>query len=424
MSNALAIATVTTALAQIVRTAALTTVQGADVITAPPEVNPPTDPRVRLFLYQVTPNGALRNRDLPNRSANGNLVGRPTVAFDLHYLLVFYGNENELEPQRMLGAVARDLYAKPVLMGQMISDAVASQPFLAGSNLAAAVDQVKVTQAPLTLDEISKLWSSFFQTPYALSIAYQATVVLIESDDAGPAGLPVLSRGSDDHGVDTLLGPFPLIEGIHIGEGDVDSVRLRRPSYLSARLGAVITIRGRNLGGDSVSVSFTPRRQGPVNTLPIAASDRSPTQIRVVLPKDAAAQTAWVSGTYDVTVVIVQGATRRRSTSLPVALAPQVSGIAPPNPIAGAGTTVTLTISCAPQVLPEQRAQLLLADREVAADVHPAATTTLRFEVVEAPAVNQALVRLRVDDVDSLPFAMPTGATPFAFDDAQKVTIA
>jgi hypothetical protein len=214
-----------------------------------------------------------------------------------------------------------------------------------------------------------------------------------------------------------------MIEGIHIGEGEVDPVRLRRPSYPSVRLGAVVTIRGRNLGGDSVSVAFTPRRQGVVSTLPIAAADRSPTQIRVALPKDAAAQTAWVSGTYDVTVVVLQGTIERHSTSLPLALAPQITSIEPPNPIAGAGATVALTIGCAPQVLPEQRARLLLADREVEADTRAAASATLQFQVMSAPAVNQALVRLRVDDVDSLPFATPTGTTPLAFDDAQKVTI-
>ena len=42
----------------------------------------------------------------------------------------------------------------------------------------------------MNLEELSKLWSVFFQTPYALSIAYQASVVLIEPDlepiDAAP----------------------------------------------------------------------------------------------------------------------------------------------------------------------------------------------------------------------------------------------
>ena len=429
MSNALAIATVTKALASIVNAAAQTTVGAASAVTKRPEAGVLEGPQVRLFLYQVTPNAALRNRDLPNRSSGGNLAGRPTVALDLHYLLVFYGDETLLEPQRMLGAVARDLHAQPVLMRQMISDVVSHEPTLTGSNLADSVEQVKFTPSPLTLDDLSKLWSTFFQTPYALSMAYQATVVLIESDETGPAIAPVLSRGADDHGaaddhgVDTLLGPFPMVESIHVGEGDVDGIRLRRPSYPAARLGAVITIRGRNLGGDEVGVAFALRRFGLANVVPIPASDRSPTQIRLTLPTDAAAQAAAIAGTYDVAVVTTHGDTRRASTSFPLALAPQIQSIAPPSPLAGAGEPVILTIGCAPQVRPEQSVLLLLADREVPADPHAAPTGTLTFTIPVAPKVNRALVRLRVDGIESLPFKPPVGSAPLAFDDNQKVTI-
>lgn len=124
MSNALAIATVTTALAQIVRSAAQSILPGADVITEPPDTAAVAQACIRLFLYQVAPNAALRNNDLPLRSAEGTLVKRPTVALDLHYVLAFYGNEHELEPQRMLGAVVRDLQAKAVLTREMIANAI------------------------------------------------------------------------------------------------------------------------------------------------------------------------------------------------------------------------------------------------------------------------------------------------------------
>jgi hypothetical protein len=56
MSNALAIATVTTALAQIVRGAAQSVVNGADVVTGRPDPNAAPGHRIHLFLYQVTPN--------------------------------------------------------------------------------------------------------------------------------------------------------------------------------------------------------------------------------------------------------------------------------------------------------------------------------------------------------------------------------
>jgi hypothetical protein len=86
---------------------------------------------------------------------------------------------------------------------------------------------------------------------------------------------------------------------------------------------------------------------------------------------------------------------------------------------------VTLTITCDPQVRPTQRATLLIADREVAAQAHPTDTDTLQFTVDNAPVVTDALVRLRIDGVDSLPFTRQETPPPphLAFDDNQKVTI-
>src|SRR6185437_14624534 len=43
----------------------------------------------------------------------------------------------------------------------------------------------------LSLEEMSKLWSVFYQIPYVLSVAYQAGVVLLDRDVAVRAPLPV-----------------------------------------------------------------------------------------------------------------------------------------------------------------------------------------------------------------------------------------
>jgi hypothetical protein len=159
----------------------------------------------------------------------------------------------------------------------------------------------------------------------------------------------------------------------------------------------------------------------------IDPAHRSATQITLALgtgPADAAAQTAWSAGTYGLSVAVTSGGTTRSSNVVPLPVALQIAQIAPPSPITGAGTDVTLTISCAPHALPDQRLLLLLADREVPAETHAAATGTLQFKVAKAPAVDKALLRLRADGVDSLAF-LPSGTSPrLDFDDAQKLTIA
>ncbi len=69
----------------------------------------------------------------------------------------------------------------------MVDAATAQQPiypFLATTDLADQVELVKLTQLPLSLDEMSRLWALFPDIPYALSVAYQASVVVVEEDVA------------------------------------------------------------------------------------------------------------------------------------------------------------------------------------------------------------------------------------------------
>lgn len=426
MSNALAIATVTTALAQIVRTAVQSVLPGADVLTDRPDSTPLGQPRVRLYLYQVTPNSSLRNHDLPARSADGRLVKRPTAALDLSYLLAFYGNENTLEPQQMLGATVRDIHAKPVLMRQMIEDAIASEPFLATSNLADAVEQIKFTPLTLSLEELSKLWSVFFQAPYALSVAYQGTVVLIESEESPHSPLPVLRRGEEDRGVQLLLGPFPIIDSIHIGAPEELGLHPRITAYPSVQLGTALIIAGRNLVGEQIQIQFNHTRLALIRTILIPANDRSDSELRIMLADDGPAQTDWAAGLYTVTVLVKNGDVERMSNQLPLSFTSKVNNIVPANPIMrDANGDVTMTITCGPVVRTSQRAVLLIADREIDAEPHPIDTATLQFIIEDAPVVNDALIRLRIDGVDSLPFRRQGVPPPprLVFDNNQKVTI-
>jgi hypothetical protein len=437
MSNALAIATVTTALAQIVRAAAQSVVNGADVVTGRPDPNATPGHRVHLFLYQVVPNGAMRNNDLPTRSSDGKLVQRPAVALDLHYLLAFYGSEIELETQRMLGAVVRDLNASPVLTRQMIGNAVASQQFLTGSNLADSVEHVKFTPLAVSLEEMSKLWSVFFQVPYALSVAYQGTVVLIESDEALQSALPVLSRGDKDKGVDTLLGPSPSLDGAYFGMPPDPILQPRPLSLPAAQLGLSVIVSGRNLGGDSVLLRFRHSRRDLRNTqdqelvseIPVALDDQSPTELKVILPQPGTGttQTDWAPGVYTVTAVKKPAGSQRESSSnaLPIALAPIIAGIDSTTIHRDAQGTATITITCRPRVHSGQQAVLLLAGRETVGRTDAGDPDKVIFDIENAPTVTDELIRLRVDGIESMPFKRVDMPPPpkFEFDTDQKVTI-
>jgi hypothetical protein len=197
MSNQLAIATVSAALQQVLLTPVSQAVLNATVGFSRPDANNQSTPLVNIFLYQVTPNAAYRNADLPSRRPDGTPSRRPQAALDLHYLLTFHGDDTRLEPQRLLGAVVTTLHAQPLLSRQNITNAVTNFGFLAGSGLEDQVESVRFTPTALSLEEFSKLWSVFFQVEYSLSAAYQASVILMESgvtvEPAPPVIAPSLS---------------------------------------------------------------------------------------------------------------------------------------------------------------------------------------------------------------------------------------
>ena len=260
MSNYLAIATVTATLQRALQSVIGAEVPGAKANTARPDATGHGLPEigVNIFLYQVTPNSVLRNADLPTRNSDGRAGQRPVIALDLNYLLSFYGNDGQLEPQRVLGSVARTLHAWPLLTRQMIRDTVTdpAYSYLATSNLADAIDPVRLSPLSLSLEELSKLWSVFFQTPYSLSAAYGASVVLIEEELIPVSPLPVRERH-------LFVVPFqhPFIENLD-------------PQILAA--GATLTISGQNLRGDVTKIKF-----GDTLAVPAKVNDQ---KITVVLP--------------------------------------------------------------------------------------------------------------------------------------------
>ncbi|MGW3119857.1 DUF4255 domain-containing protein [Streptomyces sp. NPDC001107] len=192
MSNALAIAHVTQALALLIENNVGP--EFGEAVKVEPR-KPPADPQleqptISVFLYQVTPNTSLRNNDLPTRAADGTLVKRPAAALDLHYLISAYGDERELVGQRLIGSVVRTLHEIPVLPKDVIEQA-GERPYLAGSDLAEAAQRVRFTPTVMDVDETSKLWGMLYQTPYTLSVVYQATLVLIDGRESPVPGRPV-----------------------------------------------------------------------------------------------------------------------------------------------------------------------------------------------------------------------------------------
>lgn len=238
MSNYLAIATVTTALKKLLQAGISQDVPGAQITTVRPDVagGNISGACINLFLYHAMPNAAWRNADLRTRRPKGELVKHGQASLDLYYLLTFYGNEQRLEPQRLMGSAVQTLVDQPHLTQPMIQETVGSTPDLADSSLGDQMQMVRFFPAEITTEELSRIWSVFFQIPYSLSFAYQGTAVIIQGREPGKSALPVRSRRF------YMTPQRPVIEKITTAE------HLNEPITLDSH----ITIHGRGLKGRSV----------------------------------------------------------------------------------------------------------------------------------------------------------------------------
>lgn len=254
MSNYLAIATVTAVLQQILQETVETDLPGAQVTTVRPDKKQGVDldkPGINLYLYQVSPNPAWRNSDLRTRRPKGDLSKQRQAGLDLHYLLTFYGDERELIPQRLLGSAVRSLVDLPVLdpdtlrrytrRSQMLAS---SYSYLADSDLADQVQRVRLMPSNITTEDLSRIWSVFFQTPYSLSLAYQGTVILIEGDRPGEKGLPLRRPPSI-----SVAPQIPKIESVAFLEPGGELTPLERIANQIVARGTLV-VKGQQLLGD------------------------------------------------------------------------------------------------------------------------------------------------------------------------------
>jgi hypothetical protein len=249
MSNYLSIATVTAVLQKTLQEGLQNDVYGARVTTVRP-LNlggNPSDSGVNIFLYQVANNHAFKNIDVATMRARGESPKRQT-ALDLYYMLSFYGNDAELEPQRILGSVVRILNDRRVLNSDLIRETLESSsfPFLRESNLADQIQQINISPFDISLDDLSKVWSTFLQSPYILSIVYKVVVVLIEGKEPFKRPLPI--RGRNLGGI----APFPNKPQINriVAQSDWNDPILAN---------SIILIQGKNLDNNQTRIRISNR---------------------------------------------------------------------------------------------------------------------------------------------------------------------
>ena len=415
MSDALAIAATTVALRNLLMNQVPALLEGAfsfDVTTSAPDVAAKdlATLRLNLFLYRVEPNAGWRNMDMPRQLRPGE-SGTPPLPLNLNYLLTVYnatGIDADATSLRVLGAAMSVLHDHPLLGAQELRDTLLDDDLQPISDVADQIERLRITQLPLTIDDVSKLWSAF-QTSYRMSVAYEVSVVLIDSRRPARAPLPVLRRGSEDSGALVGARAAAVLTGV--------TAPLSQPA---ARQGEQLVFSGTNLVPGAL-LRMTSLASDPPPPRELAAlAGEGGTSLSVTLPVVPA---QWAPGFYRAAVVERPAdAPAIVSNEVVFALAPGVSLSA-----TSAAAGDTLTLSCSPRVRPGQRVLVLFGDRQLPASniANPLPDTlpsAISFVVPDAGA-GAHVVRLRVDGVDSIPVIL-AGTPPLAqFDPAQQVTL-
>ena len=408
MSNPLAIAATTLTLQAILQSGIVSASDPTDTDLTDTIVTilPPDKARgngnanqLNLFLYQILPNAAWRNMNIPTQVASGE-TGNPPLALTLHYLVTAFGKDNDTTlpfGHHLLCKAMSVLYDHALLGPDEIRAATsASFPL---TDLDKQMERVRITLQPMSLEEISKLWTGLV-TQYRLSVGYEVSVMLIESTQAKKTPLPVLSRGVSSSG--NLISPFPALDQIQFPN-----------SQTAALLGDSLVFTGNNLDGTQVALVFNHSLWSlPVE---IPAPGGTATQVTLTIPNSPA---NWPAGFYTVSLKVQRPTeTYRRTTNqLSFALAPKMT-IIPPN---AAGPNITYTVTSSPEVRAEQSAALLLGDQEIVAQPHTTQTPTLSFKAQNLTA-GDFYVRLRIDGVDSL-LVDRSGKVP-KFDSSRAVKV-
>jgi hypothetical protein len=410
VSNTLAIGAVTATLRQLLSRVAeplpLDPIVDGDLADATCTARPPDKARmaedanqINIFLYQTAPNAALRNAGMPGTSSGDNSLS--PLALNLYYLITAYGRDHDdILSHRLLGRAMTLLHDRSTLRPADIESA------LPGADLARQFEQVRITPQPLNTEEMSKLWSTF-QTPYRISTAYEARVVLMESNRQSKAGPPVIWRGPTNRGNAVVTGIVPAVAGL-------TDITLPTPGQPSARPGDLVTFVGHDLAGVEIDAVFA-HRLTSILVKPPVITGANINGFALTMP---AASASWPAGLYAVggQVVPAIGATRTTNV-LPLTLAPRIVAVTPASPVtldADGAASITVTIS--PPVWSAQRVSLIVGDLEYgsrALPASPATTATVAFDV-RGRGPGTYPLRVRVDGVDS--FIVRYEADPITMD--------
>lgn len=363
--------------------------------------------RLNLFLHDVTFNQGWRNFGLPERDSNGTRVSAPPLGLDLHYMLTAYGAE-PYHAEILIGHASQELHENALLTRGQIRSALAPTvpdatlpAAVATSHLADQIENLRIVPLTVPPDEMSRMWTAL-QAHYRPTVAFQVSVVLIDSEATANAPLPVLDRGAR---VESLRRPA------------IESVENAADPATPIVAASTIVIRGARLAGPDVTV-----RVGTQSATPDAVSDTALTIDLTTLASPPVAGLLALQVVHSIDLGDPRTAHAALSSEpVPIVIHPTgafARTISSTTAIDGVDFhDGTITVTVAPPVLRAQRVAVLLNERDAPA-TRPARTyafnapdgngfppATASTTTVDVPfsgvASGTYVARVSVDGVDS-----------------------
>jgi Pvc16 N-terminal domain len=155
--------------------AALITQPVEIALLSPAEAAQAGNVRLSVFLYSLSPVAELRNE--PDVLVTLSETALPPLPLDLYYLLTAYPpppgmvtpTERTLEAHVLLGAAMRVLHDNGTLTGSVLRGALPRD------------EELRVSFQPITVEDLTRIWSVFPNTAFQPSVSYLLTPVKLGS---------------------------------------------------------------------------------------------------------------------------------------------------------------------------------------------------------------------------------------------------
>lgn len=136
-------------------------------LSSPEDIASGNNKKLSFFLYQVAENPHLRNNEM--QTTDPVKLKHIPLTLDLFYLAT-PNTDDSRKDHTLLGKVMQIFYDNAIVKGSILQ-----------GSLAGTIEELRVILHSLPFDELIRLWESFSERSFKLSVSYHVTPVRIDS---------------------------------------------------------------------------------------------------------------------------------------------------------------------------------------------------------------------------------------------------